>query len=184
MNKITEERGARSVSISQPEVLLQTVQVLMKHPLFTNMSMNSVMILIKNAFAFIYLKKMQILYHEQDNLPLTYIPIYGELNVWSTKNGQFGRIKLGATTGEEALVDRNFTQRTESCYAEHETCLICINKYTWQELKQAKKADVNLQKDMLFLEEILRKNNSIKKRWRQGIISSKRSTILVTGHVS
>jgi len=116
----------------------------MKHPLFTNLNMNSVMIMIKKCFAFVYLKKMQILYRESEDLPLTYIPIYGELNIWSTKNGQFGRIRLGATAGEESLVDRNFTTRQESCYAEHETCLICINKYSWHELRQVKKSDANL----------------------------------------
>jgi hypothetical protein len=58
MHKITEERSARFVSILQPEILLQTVQVLMKHPLLTNLNMNTVMLMIKHTFAFITLKKL------------------------------------------------------------------------------------------------------------------------------
>ena len=77
MQRITEERSARQVSIQQPEILLQTVQVLMKHPLFTNMNMNTVMLMIKHSFAFINLKKLQILYKEGDDAPLTFIPIFG-----------------------------------------------------------------------------------------------------------
>jgi len=49
----------------------------MKHPLFTNMNMNTVMLMIKHSFAFINLKKLQILYKEGDDAPLTFIPIFG-----------------------------------------------------------------------------------------------------------
>ena len=100
--------------------------------------------------------------------------------MWSAKNGQFGLIKLGSTSGEEALVERVFTQRTDACYAETECAVIVINKGTWGELKQARKNDVNMQRDMRELEEVFRKNNAIKKRWRNGIISSNRSAALLS----
>lgn len=76
-------------------------------------------------------------------------------------------------------MERIFTQRHEGCYAETDASIIVINKYTWNELKQARKNDLNLQRDMLQLEEVFRKNNSIKKRWRSGIITSNRSTTLL-----
>jgi len=43
--------------------------------------------MIKNCFAFIFLKKLQILYREEDVIPVAFVPIYGELNVWSKKGG-------------------------------------------------------------------------------------------------
>ena len=82
------------------------IQVMMKHPLFANYSMNSVMLMLKKCCAFVFLKKYQILYKDGDDVPLAYIPIFGELTIWSKKQGQFGRIKLGNTAGEEALCDR------------------------------------------------------------------------------
>jgi len=39
-------------------------------------------------------------------------------------------------------------------------------------------------KDMFHLEEVFRKNYAIKKRWRNGIINSNRSAVLVTGTAS
>jgi hypothetical protein len=152
----------------------------MKHPLFTNLNMNTVMLLIKHTFAFITLKKLQILYKEGDDAPLTFIPIYGQLKVWSAKNGQFGLIKLGATSGEESLVERVFTHRHDACYAETDSSIIVINKHAWLELKQARKNDANMQRDMRVMEEVFRKNNAIKKRWRNGIISSNRSAALLS----
>ena len=58
--------------------------------------------------------------------------------------------------------------------------MIVINKGSWGELKQARKNDVNMQRDMRELEEVFRKNNAIKKRWRNGIISSNRSAALLS----
>jgi hypothetical protein len=66
IERICDEKSWRNISISEPEVLLQVVQLVMKHPLFTNLSMNSVMLFIKHCFAFIFLKKLQILYREED----------------------------------------------------------------------------------------------------------------------
>lgn len=152
----------------------------MKHPLFTNLNMNTVMLMIKHTFAFITLKKLQILYKEGDDAPLTFVPIYGQLKVWSAKNGQFGLIKLGSTAGEESLVERVFTQRQDACYAETDCAIIVINKHTWGELKQARRNDANMQRDMRLLEEVFRKNNAIKKRWRNGIITSNRSATLLS----
>ena len=97
--------------------------------------MNSVMLMIKNCFAFIFLKKLQILFREEDNLPVVFVPIYGELNVWSKKGGQYGKIRLGGVVGEEAISDRKYKVRTENCYAEADSALICINKDAWQTLK-------------------------------------------------
>jgi hypothetical protein len=102
------------------------------------------------------------------------------LKVWSSKNGQFGLIKLGSTSGEESLVDRVFTRRQDGCYAETDCSVIVINKHTWLDLKQARKNDENMQRDMRQLEEVFRKNNAIKKRWRNGIISSNRSAALLS----
>jgi hypothetical protein len=72
-------------------------------------------------------------------VPLIYIPIFGELNVWSTKLGQFGRLRLGTTVGEESLLDKNFLQRTDNCYAEQDSSVICINREKWLDLKSSKK---------------------------------------------
>jgi hypothetical protein len=95
-------------------------------------------------------------------IPVVFIPIYGELKVWSKKGGQFGRIHLGSTCGEEAIIDRKFKFRLENCYAEADSALICINREAWFNLKNIKKSDQNLQKDMIYLEDLFRKNHSVK----------------------
>jgi hypothetical protein len=45
------------------------------------------MLMLKKCFAFMFLKKYQILYREMDDAQLLYLPIYGELTVWSKQNG-------------------------------------------------------------------------------------------------
>jgi hypothetical protein len=87
MMRIIEERHKKALSVTQPEILLQLMQMMMKHPLFSTFSMNSVMVMLRKCCVFINLKKYQILYREQEETPLVYIPIYGELTVWSKKNG-------------------------------------------------------------------------------------------------
>ena len=102
------------------------------------------MLFIKHCFAFIFLKKLQILYREDDQVPVAFVPIYGELNVWSKKGGQYGKLRLGGCVGEEVLVDRKYRCRSENCYAEADSALICINKNSWDALKQSRKTDQNL----------------------------------------
>jgi hypothetical protein len=145
----------------------------MKHPLFSKCNMNSMMIMLKKCSAFVFLKKYQILYKEGDDAALLYVPIYGELTVWSQRHGQFGRLGLGATVGEEAVCDKQFSSRSDNCYAEAETGLICIVREKWLALKLQK--DAQLQRDLTSLEDVFRRNHFTKKRWRTGIINSTRS---------
>ena len=97
--------------------------------------MNSVMVMLKKCCAFVFLKKLQILYKENDDIPVIYVPIYGELTVWSKKNGHFGKVRLGNTAGEEALCDRLFRKREDNCFAETDAALVCISRDTWADLK-------------------------------------------------
>jgi hypothetical protein len=99
------------------------------------------MFLLRTCCVFISLKKYQILYREEEETPLVYIPIYGELTVWSKKNGQFGRIKIGNTAGEEAICEKQFVCRLDNCYAEADSCLVCIARDSWLDLKNEKKGD-------------------------------------------
>jgi hypothetical protein len=50
------------------------------------------------------------------------------LGVCSKKKGQLGRVILGWTVGEEALCDKNFICRIDSCYAEKESSLLAIDR--------------------------------------------------------
>lgn len=69
-----------------------------------------------------------MLYKEEDESNVVYMPIYGTLNIWSKKQGQLGRVYPGFTVGEEVLVDKNYVCRIDNCFAEVETSLICIEK--------------------------------------------------------
>ncbi len=106
---------------------------------------------------------------------MLFIPIYGELNIWSKKQGQFGKIRLGNTAGEEAICDKQFQIRADNCFAESESALIGIMKDRWFDLKNSQKGDIQLHRDIIALEDMLRKNYFVKKRWRTGIINSTRS---------
>ena len=184
MQKVTEEQHKKSLSVTQPGILMQLMQVITKHPLFTSFTMNSVMVMIRQCFMFITLRKYQILYREEEETALVFIPVYGELTVWSKKNGQFGRIKIGNTAGEEAICDKNFLCRMDNCYAEADSCLVCISRDKWLDLKQEKRADPVLMKEMNALEEVFRKHHFVKKRWRAGIINSNRSASVIQGQGS
>lgn len=74
------------------------------------------------------MKKNQLLYKEEDENLLTYIPLYGSLKLYSKKKGQLGRVFLGWTLGEETICDKNFVCRIESCFAETESALFAIEK--------------------------------------------------------
>ncbi len=87
---------------------------------------------------------------------------------------------MGATVGEEAIVSNKFVYRTENCFAETDCAIICIDKVRWRELKEKRPGDTKLAKDIVSIEDIMRKNNSIKTRWRIGITSSRRSTLLTS----
>lgn len=148
--------------------------------------MNSVMLMLKKCCAFVFLKQYQILFKEKHQTPaLLYIPIYGELNLWSKQNGQFlHRLKLGSVVGEEAICDRLFDgTRQDNCYAEQDSALICIKREEWLELKVEKKADAQLIRDMTHMEDWLRKQYFVKKRWRAGIIvgGAKKTSTLLSG---
>jgi hypothetical protein len=62
---------------------------------------------------------------------ICFIPLYGQLGIWSKRKGALGRIITGWTVGEEALVDKNFICRIENCHAETETALLSIDKNQW-----------------------------------------------------
>ena len=85
----------------------------MKHPLFSKLSMPTIMTLLKSqALAFVFLKKYQVLYKEGDTQPIVYLPVYGNLTLWKRCTRTLGTsIRLGYTLGEEAFMDRRFTHR-------------------------------------------------------------------------
>lgn len=90
--------------------------------------------------------------------------------------------------GEEAICERLFDgARPDGCYAESESALVCLDRDAWQELKQARRTDGALQRDMLQLEDWIRKQHFVKKRWRSGIInnqSHKTSSTVIMGSVA
>jgi len=83
----------------------------------------------------------------------------------SKKKGQLGKIMLGWTVGEEAICDKNFVCRIESCYAESESALLSVDKEYFKLIQEESRVH-NLLKDSHMLEAVFRRNFFIKKHQR------------------
>lgn len=52
--------------------------------------------------------------------------MYGSLILWSKKKGVIGKLHLGWTVGEEAILDPKYICRFENCYAENDSAILEI----------------------------------------------------------
>lgn len=72
-----------------------------------------------------------------------------------------GKVSIGWTLGEEVLFTQRVMERSETCHAETESCLLGINRQKLLTL-QKHLLDTNNQKDYFVLESTLKGNNLIK----------------------
>ena len=53
--------------------------------------------------------------------------MYGTLVLWSKKKGVLGRLMIGWTVGEEAVLDSKYICRFENCYSENDAAVLEIS---------------------------------------------------------
>ena len=95
-----------------------------------------------------------------------FIVVMGKLVLHSKRLGTIGVVKMGDSLGEEALLEARACNRKESAYAESETYVFEVSRERWKELKQVL-IHLGQRKDFILVENLLRKNFTQKKSWRQ-----------------
>ena len=83
-----------------------------------------------------------------------------------------GKVSIGWTLGEEVLFSHQLENRTESCHAETESCLLGINRQKLLTL-QKHLLDTENSKDYFVLESTLKGNHLLKNQWRRDIADGK-----------
>ena len=88
--------------------------------------------IIRECCQILFLKKNQVLYSEGDMQTNIYIPLYGQIRMWSKKRGIINKSAgLGKTVGEEALCDCYYINRTESAFVLEDSAVLCIDRDEW-----------------------------------------------------